>query len=99
MEGLDNAQLYLGVSSTLCVVCQCPVLIVGIASCVGGWPNQYMYSSVCEAELCPRVQYDFTMEDVPERDPRQVDSATEDTSEILTLLKEEMVCCLLRNYL
>ncbi len=55
---------------------------------------------VCaEAELCPRVQYDFTMEDVPERDPRQVDSATEDTSEILTLLKEEMVCCLFRNYL
>ncbi|XP_064404897.1 uncharacterized protein LOC135350111 isoform X2 [Halichondria panicea] len=46
VEGLDNAQLYLG--------------------------------------------YDFTMEDVPERDPRQVDSATEDTSEILTLLKEEM---------
>ncbi len=48
---------------------------------------------VAEAELCPHVQYDFTMEDVPERDPRQVDSATEDTSEILTLLKEEMVCC------
>ncbi len=83
----------------MCVcVCVRVCVCVGKLSCNGGRISTCsscvrVCVRVAETELCPHVQYDFTMEDVPERDPRQVDSATEDTSEILTLLKEEMVCC------
>ena len=40
------------------------------------------------------LQFDFAMEDVPERDPQQVSTAINDTSEVLNHLKKEMVCCM-----
>ena len=75
MDDIDNSQLYLGVR----------VFIDHI-------PDHSITDLVISILLnYPLSQFDFQVEDVPERDPSQVRSATMETSDILETLKTEMV--------